>query len=303
MNELWALWLPIAFAAPLLWAMVSILDLYFVHGLYQDEWDGTLISGAFQLFPWLLVVLGILHFTAPPTEAMLFALAGGGMFLASFFFYFRALFRYADSPLIHVLWNFSVLVVPIIAWAWSDERLQPVHYLGIVLAFLGSSLFAARGGLLRQGFLRVAETMVWAVLLLSASMVLQKEAYRYASNQFLGVYLIFSLGVVATAIALAALNLKETVVRIRRFAGFKGRYIALLVFAEGVSFVGTVFSQRAIDLSPSPSFVAVVESCTPVFIMLLSLLLASVFTHLNHEQASIMFRNQMIGWKEKLIAI
>src|SRR5659263_94045 len=167
-----------------------------VHGLYQDEWDGTLMSGTFQLFPWLLVALGILHFTAPPTKAVLFSLAGGGMFLASFFFYFRALFRHADSPLIHVLWNVSVLVVPVMAWAWSDERLQPVHYVGIALAFVGSSLFAARNGLLRQGFLRVAGTMVWAVLLLSASMVLQKEAFRHASNQFLDVYLIFSLGVV-----------------------------------------------------------------------------------------------------------
>lgn len=142
---------------------------------------------SFQLFPWLLVALGILHFTAPPTKAVLFSLAGGGMFLASFFFYFRALFRHADSPLIHVLWNVSVLVVPVMAWAWSDERLQPVHYVGIALAFVGSSLFAARNGLLRQGFLRVAGTMVWAVLLLSASMVLQKEAFRHASNQFLDV--------------------------------------------------------------------------------------------------------------------
>ena len=303
MNDLWALWLPIAFAAPCLWALVSVLDLYLVLDAYQDEWDGTLISGAFQLFPWLLVAMGVLRFTPPPTEAMLFALAGGGMFLASFFFYFRALFRYADSPLIHVLWNVSVLVVPLLAWVWSGERLQTIHYLGIGLAFLGSTLFVARNGLLRQGFLRVAGTMVWAVLLLSASMVLQKEAYQYASNQFLDVYLIFSLGVVAAATALAVLHPKETAARIRRFARFKGRYIALLVFAEGVSFVGTVFSQRAIQLSPSPSFVAAIESSVPVFVMLLSLLLASVFASLGREQASTMFRNQMLGWKEKLIAI
>jgi drug/metabolite transporter (DMT)-like permease len=297
------MWLPIAFVAPCLWALVSVLDLYFVRGAYQDEWDGTLISGAFQFFPWLLVVLGILRFTSPTTEAMLFALAGGGMFLASFFFYFRALFRHADSPLIHVLWNVSVLLVPLLAWAWSHERLQPVHYLGIALAFLGSSLFAARDSVLRQGFLRLAGTMAWAVLLLSASMVLQKEAYRSASNQFLDVYLIFSLGVVAAAAVLAALNPKTTAARIRRFAGFKAPYITLLVFAEGVSFAGTVFSQRAIQLSPTPSFVAAIESSAPVFVMLLSLLLASVFARLGREQASTMFRNQILGWKEKLIAI
>lgn len=303
MNELWGLWLPMALVAPVLWGLVAVLDLYFVHGAYRDEWDGTLISGAFQILPWLLVPLGLLSFTAPPKEAIPFALAGGGLFLTSFFFYFRALFRHADAPLIEVLWSVSVLVVPVLAWAWSDERLLPVHYLGIALAFLGSSLFAVRDGLLRRGFLRVAWTMVWAVLLLSASMVLQKEAYRIASGQFLDVYLVFSLGVVLAAVALALLKPRATVARIRRFAGFKPRYIALLMFAEGVSFVGTVFSQRALDLSPSPSFVAAIESSVPVFVMLLSLLLAPMFGYLGREQTSKMFLQQVLGWKEKLVAI
>lgn len=303
MNALWDAWLPVAFAAPFLWALVSVLDLHFVHGLYRDEWDGTLISGAFQLFPWLLVALGILPFTPPPVEAVLFAFASGAMFLASFFFYFRALFRYADSPMILVLWNFSVLVVPVMAWAWWDERLQPEHYLGIALAFAGSTLFVARDGLLRRGFLRIAGTMVWAVLLFSASMVLQKDAYRYAGDRFLDIYLIFSLGMVAATIALAALNPKATAARFRRFAGFKARHIVLLVIAEVAALGGTLFSQRAIDLSPSPSFVAAVESSTPMFVMLLSLLLASVFARLDRAQASTMFRNQTLGWQEKLIAI
>lgn len=303
MSELWGLWLPMALVAPALWGLVCVLDLYFVQGAYRDAWDGTLISGAFQIMPWLLVPIGLLSFTSPPREAIPLALAGGGMFLASFFFYFRALFRHADAPLIEVLWSVSVLVVPVMAWAWSDERLQPVHYLGIALAFFGSSLFAVRDGLLRRGFLRVAGTMVWAVLLLSASMVLQKEAYRIASGQFLDVYLMFSLGVVATAAGLALLTPRATVARVRRFAGFKPHYIALLVFAEGVSFVGTVFSQRALDLSPSPSFVVAIESSVPVFVMLLSLLLTGVFARLGREQTSTMFRNQMLGWKEKLIAI
>ena len=296
-------WLLIAMVAPFLWALVSVLDLYLILNAYQDERDGTLISGAFQLFPWLLVALGVLQFSPPQTEATLLALAGGGMFLASFFFYFRALFRHADSALIHVLWNLAVLVVPLLAWIWSDERLLPLHYLGIGLAFFGSSLFAARAGLLRQGFLKVAGTMVWAVLLLSASMVLQKEAYRIAHNQFLDVYLIFSLGVVIAASALGALDLRSTLARVRCFAGFDNRFIALLVFSEAVSLAGTVFSQRAIQLSPSPSFIAAIESSVPVFIMLISLMMAALFSSLGREKASAMFRNQIIGWKEKLFAI
>jgi len=303
MGDIWVVWLPIAFVAPCQWALVSVLDLYFVRRAYQDEWDGTLISGTFQLLPWVLVPLGLINYTPLPMKTMALALAGGCMFLASFFFYFRALFRFADAALIQVLWNVAVLVVPLLAWIWSGERLQSVHYLGIALAFFGSTLLAARGGLLRNGLLRVAGTMVWAVLLLSASMVLQKDAYRLASGRFLDVFLVFSLGVAGAAAVLAALNPRATAARIRRFIGFKGKYIALFVFAESVSFAGTVFSQRAIDLSPSPSFVAAVESSVPAFVMLQSLVIAFVLARMGREEASKMFRNQILGWREKVIAI
>ena len=47
--------------------------------------------------------------------------------------------------------------------------------------------------------------------------------------------------------------------------------------AESVSFAGTVFSQRAIQLSPSPLFAAAIEGGVPVLVMLVSLLLTSVF--------------------------
>jgi uncharacterized membrane protein len=297
------MWLPITFVAPCLWALVSVLDLYFVRGAYQDEWDGTLISGTFQLLPWVLVSLGLLDFTPLSMETMTLAFAGGCMFLASFFFYFRALFRFADAALIHVLWNVSALVVPFLAWMWLGERLQSIHYFGIALAFFGSTLLASRGGVLRQGFLRVAGTMVWAVLLLSGSMVLQKDAYQLTSGRFLDVFLVFSLGIVVAAGVIATLDMKRTVARVQRFIGFKGKYIALFIFAESVSLAGTVFSQRAIDLSPSPSFVAAIESSVPAFVMLQSLVIAFVLARMGREEASNMFRNQILGWREKLIAI
>lgn len=111
-NDSSLAWLPIAFVAPLLWAAITALDLYFVHGPYQDEWDGTLISGSFQLLPWVLVPLGLVGFTLPAHEVVLLALCGGATFLAAIFFYLRAMFRFADAAMIHIMWNAAVLVVP-----------------------------------------------------------------------------------------------------------------------------------------------------------------------------------------------
>lgn len=303
MSDLTSLWLPIAFIAPILWALVSVLDLYFLHGAYQDEWDGTLISGIFQILPWLLVPVGLVHYTPLPLEAMVLALLGGSMFLASFFFYFRALFRFADAALVQILWNVAVLVVPFFAWIILDERLQLIQYLGIALAFFGLTRLASREGMLGQGFRRIAWSMVWAVLLMSASMVLQKDAYRIASGLFLDVYLTFSLGVAITAAMLAVANIQSTVTRIQRVAALDSRYFVLFVFAEFISILGTLSSQRAIDLSPSPSFVAAVESVSPIVLMLLSIIVASAFARQGIHSSSAMYHDQVLGWRKKVLAV
>ena len=298
-----SIWLPVAFLAPCLWALVSVLDLLFVQGAYRDEIDGSLISGSFQILPWALVPLGLLTYSHPPAKAILLALAGGCLFFASYFFYFRSMFRYADAALIHVIWNMAALVVPLFAWAWSNEKLQPIHYLGIALAVLGSTLFVSRRSMLRNGFVQVAGTMFWAVILLSASMILQKDAYKLAEGRFVDIFLVFCLGVVLATLLLAATRPRDSLSRFRRIFGQKAKYVTLFVFAELASLTATVCSQRAIDLAPTPSFVAAVESTVPVFVMLHSLIVAYVLSRTGNGDASILFKNQLLGWREKIAAM
>lgn len=303
MAELTIDWLPIAFVAPFLWAMVNVLDLYFIRGAYQDEWDGTLISGIFQLLPWALVLVGFVNYTILPKAPMVLALAGGCMFLASFFFYFRALFRFSDAVMIQILWNVAVLVVPVFAWFWSDERLQPTHYLGIALAFFGLTRLASREAKLRHGLRKISWSMVCAVLLMSASMVLQKDAYRLSGDRFLDVYLTFSLGVAGAAVILAITNVNTTASRIRRVVSLHPKNLALFVVAEVVSILGTLSSQRAIDLAPSATFVAAVESTSPVAVMLLSMIVALALSRKGTDSTTTMFHGQILGWRKKMLAV
>ncbi|MBK9520227.1 MAG: hypothetical protein IPO13_01035 [Rhodocyclaceae bacterium] len=303
MSSWWNLWLPIAFVAPVIWAVECLVDLYFVHDIYRDEWDATVISGVFMLIPWLIPVFGILPFNPLPTHVMYLAFLGGALFLGSYLFYFRSLFRFADSPLILMLWETQILAVPFLTWLWFDEQLLPMHYVGIGLAFVGSLLFGAREGLLRDGLLRVAGTMVWAVLLFAASMVLQKEAYRNADGRFFDVYLMFSLGGAVLSVIIVLVRPKTTMERVRRLGQFNSTILTLLVLSEIVSCGVIVFSQRAIALAPSASFVSAIESSVPAFIMLFSLLLAHALRRTRHEKITALFRQQMIGWQEKLLAM
>ena len=256
-----------------------------------------------MLLPWTLPALGIMHFSPLPTLATTLALCGGAFFLGSYFFYFRALFRFADSPLILVLWETQVVVVPFLAWLCFNERLLPVHYLGIGLAFISCILFAARGSMLRQGFSRVAGTMLWAVLLFAGSMVAQKEAYRIADGRFFDVFLVFSLGGVLLAVSISLFRPTITLARFRRLSQFKSSILCLLVLGEIVSCGVLVFSQRAIHLAPSASFVSAIESSVVAFTMLFSVSLAAIFGRTRYAKITTMFHQQTHGWKEKLVAM
>jgi hypothetical protein len=48
-------WLLVAFLAPFFWALVNIVDVYFVDGIYKDDIDGIIIFGLFQIIPSILL--------------------------------------------------------------------------------------------------------------------------------------------------------------------------------------------------------------------------------------------------------
>ncbi len=78
----------------------------------------------------------------------------------------------------------------------------------------------------------------------------------------------------------------------------------LLVFvvAESISILGILTSQRAIDLSPSVSFVIVIESLLPIFILLMSGILALVFLFLDRKKAQQMYQDQFSFFWIKICA-
>jgi hypothetical protein len=65
-------------------------------------------------------------------------------------------------------------------------------------------------------------------------------------------------------------------------------------------------SQRAIDVSPSVSFIAAIESTQPAFIMILSALIFAIFAILSFRKKELMrklYEEQLVGFRTKAIAI
>lgn len=293
MEYLWGQWYIIAFLAPFLWAVMNIIDTYFVGGVYEDEWDGGIISSFFQSAAWLLLIFGFVEFQFPGFYPVLVAIASGIFLSFSFFYYFRALFISNDVVVIGAIWNLSVPLVPFLAWFLARERLTMENYLGIILTFLGATLFVIHKQIREKNIGNLAKNMLLAVVLLSLSMVLQSWVYDQAETDFWTGFLLFSSGSVLAGGFMVIADKRSWHERVVHLKNLTKKYFHVFLFAELLGLLAILSSQRAINLSPAVSYVAAIESTVPVFVMVLSFVLALILFKTNNTKARQIFTDQL----------
>jgi len=273
-------WLLLSFCAPALWALVNIIDVYFVKEIYTDEWDGTIISGLFQIIPWCFFITFVnfgdsfsLLFSSPgsfaPDRLVWFAIVGGFLFVASFFFYFKALFKNIDVALAQIIWSLPIVFVPLISYVIGTEVLGWNKYVGIAVTLLGLIVLSLSGYIRQNINIKYLFVMMMAVIIFSLSMIFEDAAYTridslgYGNDGFWFVFAMFSLGAVLAGVFFAMIKKRNPWSLIKK-------YWKVFVLAEGISFIGTLTSQRSIDIAPAVSYVATTETFVPVFVMVFS---------------------------------
>lgn len=309
-------WLLLSFCAPMLWAIVNIIDVYFVKEVYDDEMDGTIMSGLFQIIPWVGLIFflrwnnfGTLFsdfkgFNIIPDPLIVYALVGGFLFVSSFYFYFKALFNHADAALVQIIWSLTVVIVPLVTFLIGAEKLPIIKYVGMAVVLVGAILLSLSNKIRNKFSLRYILLMLAAVGLLSFSMVFENSAYtavvdhNLGEQGFLFIFALFSLGAFLAGIFFAILAWRNPVILIKK-------YWKVFLIAEGISFVGTLASQRSIDIAPSVSYVAAVETFVPVFIMIFSLIILLYWSKIAKVRNNIVeniYHEQLDGVWIKIIA-
>lgn len=301
-ENLWSNWLYVALCAPFFFALVNILDIYFVDSVYEDEWDGVLIASFFQALPWLFVPLGIISLQAISPEAFWLAFLAGGMLILSYFFYFKALFISNDAVIVSAVWNLGIPLVPFFAWFIVSEKLQFIHYVGIALAFIGVSVFTLNKKIKERKLSSVLKAMLGAVIFFSLSLVIQKRVYEEIGDDFWTGFLLFSLGATLIGFVLSSFDRKPFKERMSHVFKLSNKYFIIFILAECANLIGLLFSQRAVDLSPSVSFVEAIGSLAPIYVMLISFILAFTFHLFSRKAAKKMYEEQLIGFRTKVVA-
>ncbi|MFZ3031841.1 MAG: EamA family transporter [Candidatus Moraniibacteriota bacterium] len=298
-------WLIIAFVAPALWALVNLIDVYFVNDVYRDEYDGTIISGLFPLLPWVLVPFGMVVFDFPEHQWWLF-LISGMLFLFANFFYFKSLFSNNDAALVQIFWNLTVPLTIMISWIFLKESLELRQYVGMGIVIVGVIYLSLQKKSGKWKPKEVLKNMVPAAVFLALSLVLAEYAYRESSAGFFDGYLVFALGMVTGALIISLVSKGGFHDRFAQVAKLTGKYFVVFFFAELLALVGTIASQRAVDLSPSASLVATIESLSPVFVMAFSILIIFFGRFLMKEKFTqehdALYSGQTLGLLQKIIA-
>ena len=145
--------------------------------------------------------------------------------------------------------------------------------------------------------------MLGAVLFLSLSMIIEERAYNllnetYGDQGFWLGFFFFSLGAF-TAGLLFALGFKRNPLPLIR------KYYKIFFLGEGIYFLGNLFSQKALDIAPSVSYVAAIETFTPVFILAYSLLILFFFSYIlkrKNEAVERIYSEQISGILTKILA-
>lgn len=261
-------WIVMGLAAAAAWALSSVIDVCFVgDGVYRGPEDGPVVAGLFCLVPLITTTPAAVAAAAGPEIAGIAMLAGLA-YLLHIYIYFRALFGLNDAANAEIFNTLSVLIVPVLAWALLGERLAGSCYLAIMLAAAGVlalvSLQAARMGK------RVVLLLAASVSCVSVSMVLQ--AWVLQQTDYGVAVWWFSLAGVIGAVLLIGTGMP----RWRRVGRLWRRFGLLFAIAQALEIGGVLASQRATDVGPSVSLVALLECMLPVFVMGFSLALAAI---------------------------
>lgn len=307
-------WLAIAFLAPMFWALVNIIDVYFVGGIYKDELDGTIISGLFQIVPWSVLFFAADFSLADALSsepgnilglngAVILSFVGGLFYTASFYFYFKALFDKNDVSLLQIFWSLTIIAVPVLSFFIFNETLSAGKYLGLAVVLAGATMLSFSAKLRRKFSGRYLKIMLGAVLFLSLSMILEERAYSLLSEAcggrgfWLG-FFFFGLGAAAAGLLFALIFRRNPQPLIKK-------YYKIFFLGEGIYFLGNLFSQKALDIAPSVSYVAAVETFMPVFILAYSFIILFFFSYIikrENQAVKKIYAEQTSGLWTKILA-
>ncbi|MFK7831339.1 MAG: hypothetical protein AB8B57_16315 [Congregibacter sp.] len=262
-------WIFVGLLAAAAWALSCVIDVCFVgDGIYREAYEGPAIAGLFCFFPAILT-FGLLELDGLSTSVITVALLSGVLFLLHLYFYFSALFLLNDAVNAEVFNTTCVLIVPLLAFWLLGERLSWLNYAAIAVAVCGVFILIGSQAtrLCRKAALYLSASV------LAASMMMVMQAWVLETASYATSVCLFSTAAFVTVSLACGLRRQQR----RRLVFMWRQSGALFVAVQLLELCAVLGSQRATDLSPSVSLVALLECALPILVMAFSFLCSRYF--------------------------
>lgn len=280
-------WLLLALIAPLLWALVVLIDDNLLRKVYRSAGFGAMVAGLFGIFPFLYLSITNDTYTLPP-RVMAAAITAGILTVGFYYFYFKALATEEPSTAVAMLNLMPVLVV-VLAAIFLKETLVFKQYLGLGAIILSSTylgLLEAR----RLKFSKATGYIFMGVILIAVASILSKYSYDQATFRTVFAWVSFGLFVAGASIFIFAKHGPEA----RRIARKSGLSLVLVLITIEILNFGAEFTQ-GLAISRGPvSAVRAIEGVQPLYMLLLAIILGPVMPAFFREQIDKKFPKKVI---------
>lgn len=259
-------WFYLALLAPLLYAIVVLIDDNLLRHVYRGPYLGTVISGLFGAVP----LLALLFYPAEaiPTKLALLSVLAGALTVCYYFFYFRGLL--SDTPSIVIaLFTLAPVTIPFLAYFIVGEELTLPQIAGFIIVLTASLLLTATD-IRKFQFSKALLPILIAVLFVVIISIINKYVYQEAG--FYTAYMYFSAGMGLTGLLFLVGKYQENRQNFLKLKKTLYKLLPILLIAEIIGLAGEFSLNLAISRGPV-SLVKVMEGLQPVFILLIALAL------------------------------
>lgn len=274
-------WLIFALLAPVLWGFSNVLDAAIRRNFVKNDSAMTVFLALTRL-PFIIAFFLIAGAKIPPTQAIIFIIIGGILWMLPFIFYYKAL-EFEEPSRVVLLMQTAPIFVLIISFFAIGETLAIYQLSAFILIIIGG-IFAAIKRL--QGIWKFSRAF-WLILLASALWAASDVIFKKFEPEFFGflsAFAFYFLGSFLTApLLLIAPPNREKI--FKSFSGLPARAWTLLIIDQISGISGSLSFAYALTLGKA-SLTSVIISIQPLFVILFSMILAKFIKEIAAEDLS-----------------
>lgn len=272
-------WFYLALLAPLLYAIVNLVDDNLLRNVYRSPHIGAIISGLFGGLPLLSLLVrnsGVI------SEANIFLAATAGFLTVGFLYsYFISLDRESPSVVAAVTGS-SPVVLGVLAYIFLDEPFTVSKIIGLTLVIL-ASLVLVTSFKEKTHFSKSLAPMLSGAALICVISLLLKQVYD--SVAFYPAYMCFSAGMLIGGFYfMLVLYHSERREMLRDLRLSLRRYFWLFLAVEALGLAADFTMNLAISKGPVTT-IRTMESIQPAYVLLIALIMYPFKPHLFREAA------------------